>query len=102
MAYVVDASVAAKWFLPEPYNDQADKLLRDFVNRDVELMAPDLIVGEIWKRILEADCLNSRHICRICSRGLQELLGAQASASRNVGHCGESIESGDSRAASDL
>jgi predicted nucleic acid-binding protein len=54
MAYVVDASVAAKWFLPEPYNDQADKLLRDFVNRDVELMAPDLIVGEIgnvfWKR----------------------------------------------------
>src|SRR5947207_2160973 len=54
MPFVVDASVAAKWFLPEPHQDKAKKLLRDFVNQDVELMAPELIVGEVgstlWKR----------------------------------------------------
>ena len=54
MPYVVDASVAVKWFLPEPYQDKAKKLLRDFVNQDVQLLAPDLIVLEVgsalWKR----------------------------------------------------
>lgn len=47
---VVDASVAAKWILPEPYSDEATRLLAD----DFELWAPDLLwpeVGNIlWKR----------------------------------------------------
>ncbi|MEP7008935.1 MAG: type II toxin-antitoxin system VapC family toxin [Acidobacteriota bacterium] len=47
---VVDASVAAKWILPEPYSDTAALLLAE----DYELWAPDLLwpeVGNIlWKK----------------------------------------------------
>jgi predicted nucleic acid-binding protein len=54
MQHVVDASVVAKWFLPEPHKDKAEKLLRDFLEETVELTAPDLIVAEVgnllWKR----------------------------------------------------
>ena len=54
MQLVVDASVAAKWFLPEPHKDKADKVLRDFLADKVDLIAPDLIVAEVgnllWKR----------------------------------------------------
>lgn len=52
--YVVDASVVAKWFLPEAHKDKAEKLLRDFVDEKLELTAPDLIIAEVgnllWKR----------------------------------------------------
>ena len=54
MQCVVDASVAAKWFLPEPYKEQAEKLLRDFIDEKVNLIASDHIVSEVgnilWKR----------------------------------------------------
>ena len=54
MMQVVDASVVAKWFLPEPHKDNAERLLRDFLSETVELMAPDLLVVEVgnllWKR----------------------------------------------------
>jgi predicted nucleic acid-binding protein len=54
MPYVVDASVVVKWFFPEPHHDKAKGFLRDFINQDVALIAPDLITGEIgnalWKR----------------------------------------------------
>ena len=47
---VVDASVAVKWFLPEPHSLQALRLLEG----ERELLAPDLIWSEIgnvlWKR----------------------------------------------------
>jgi predicted nucleic acid-binding protein len=47
---VVDASVAIKWFLPEPHSLQALRLLEG----GRELLAPDLIWAELgnvlWKR----------------------------------------------------
>lgn len=47
---VVDASVAIKWFLPEPHSLQALRLLEG----ERELLAPDLIWAELgnvlWKR----------------------------------------------------
>jgi len=47
---VVDASVAAKWSLPEPYSDAAARLLAE----DFELWAPDLLWAEVgnifWKK----------------------------------------------------
>ncbi|MDQ3776023.1 MAG: type II toxin-antitoxin system VapC family toxin [Pseudomonadota bacterium] len=57
--WVVDASVAVKWFLPEVHSDEAVRLLRD----DYLLFAPDLIWAEfgnvLWKkwrqREIEAD-----------------------------------------------
>lgn len=48
--FVVDASVAVKWFLPEEHAEAAQKLLED----GNDLLAPDLVRAEIgnvmWKR----------------------------------------------------
>ena len=55
---VLDASVAAKWFLPrvgEPLADQALALLRRYVGGDVQLAVPDLFWAEfghvLWKSV---------------------------------------------------
>ncbi len=49
--YVVDASVAVKWFIPEIHTDAALCLLND----ESELIAPDLFLPEfanvLWKKI---------------------------------------------------
>lgn len=48
--FVVDASVAVKWFFPEPHSDAALRLLAS----DNTLYAPDLLFSEfgnvLWKR----------------------------------------------------
>ena len=48
---VVDASVAAKWFLPEIHSPAAERLL----DPSIVLCAPDLIVPElgniVWKKL---------------------------------------------------
>jgi len=53
---VVDASVVLKWFLPEPDSAAADLLLEKFLNDEVELLAPDLMLVEaanaLWKRAM--------------------------------------------------
>ncbi len=53
--YVVDASVAVKWYLPEIHDAAALRLLHD----GVELLAPDLIYSEVgnilWKRVRAGD-----------------------------------------------
>ena len=54
MNYVVDASVALKWFLPESDNASADDLLNAFLNGKIGLNAPDLLLIEaasaLWRR----------------------------------------------------
>ena len=49
--FVVDASVAIKWYLPEPHDDCAAHLRREGTDLD----APDLLYAEIgntlWKRV---------------------------------------------------
>lgn len=48
--WVVDASVAVKWFLPEVHSESVDRLLREAY----QLLAPDLIWAEfgnvLWKK----------------------------------------------------
>ena len=48
--YVVDASVAIKWYLSEPESDAAGRLL----DPEHDLIAPDLLFAEVgnalWKR----------------------------------------------------
>ena len=50
MTLVIDASIAAKWILPEPESDRAEALRND----EPVLIAPELIVAElgnaVWKR----------------------------------------------------
>jgi predicted nucleic acid-binding protein len=55
---VVDASVAAKWFLPEigeAYADQALALLNQYDKKEVRFVVPDLfyveIASAIWKAV---------------------------------------------------
>ena len=52
---VIDASVAVKWFLPEPYSINAIRLL----DAGHELIAPDLIIPEcgnvLWKKWLRQE-----------------------------------------------
>jgi predicted nucleic acid-binding protein len=51
LSYVVDASVALKWIVPESLSDNADRLLAS----DQELFAPDLLLVEaanaLWKKM---------------------------------------------------
>lgn len=53
---VIDASVAAKWFLPksqEPLTDEALKLLTDYASGKLRIIVPDLFWSELanicWK-----------------------------------------------------
>jgi predicted nucleic acid-binding protein len=52
---VVDASVVAKWYLPEVHSREASLLLED----TFELFAPDLLFSEIgnllWKRVIRKE-----------------------------------------------
>ena len=54
--FVVDASVAIKWYLPENYSEHADRLLNPFF----ELLVPELLFSEIgnvlWKRVMKSEC----------------------------------------------
>lgn len=51
-AYVIDASVVVKWFLPEPLAEAAARLRRE----DLQCDAPDLLLLEVanalWKQIV--------------------------------------------------
>jgi predicted nucleic acid-binding protein len=59
--YVLDASVAAKWFLPasgEPFASEAIRLLRDFETARIQLLVPDLFWPELgnvlWKAVRQS------------------------------------------------
>jgi predicted nucleic acid-binding protein len=56
---VVDASVVLKWFLPEPDSATADLLLEKFLNDEVELLAPDLVLVEtasaLWRVMIRKE-----------------------------------------------
>ena len=51
---VVDASVAIKWFIPEPLSAEARRILDDYQAGTLSLLAPDLINAEVgnivWKK----------------------------------------------------
>lgn len=46
MLLVLDASVAVKWFVPEPLSAEARALLPALQSGELELIAPELIVAE--------------------------------------------------------
>jgi len=52
---VVDASVVAKWYLPETLSDRADALQQHAIAQELHLVAPDLLYYEVgnalWKRV---------------------------------------------------
>src|SRR6516225_5843040 len=56
MKYVLDASVAFKWVVPEPDSDKANLLRDDFRNGIHELLAPDIFPPEIMHALTRAEC----------------------------------------------
>lgn len=54
-AYVLDASVVVKWFLPEPWSEAARRLRR----ADLECHSPDLLLLEtcnaLWKHVVRGN-----------------------------------------------
>ena len=68
---MVDARVVLKWFLREPDSAAADFLLEKFLNDEIELLAPDLILVEtasaLWTRVVvrkEMSADEATHIYR--------------------------------------
>jgi predicted nucleic acid-binding protein len=80
---VVDASVVLKWFLPEPDSAAADFLLEKFLNDEVELLAPDLMLVEaasaLWKRAMVRKKLSANEATLICRDLLTLPLSLRAS-----------------------
>lgn len=60
--YVVDASVAIKWYLPEEHSADAERLLL----LPAELHSPDLLFAEtgnvLWKYALRAECSHGKAV----------------------------------------
>lgn len=77
-AFVVDASVAAKWVLPgsgEPLRDEAVRLLSDWITGNCRLTVPDIFWSEsaniLWKGIRRGRC--SEETARASLVSLREL-----------------------------
>lgn len=53
--YVIDASVAVKWYIPEPLSDAAVSYLELYRREQAGLIAPDLLITEVgsvlWKKV---------------------------------------------------
>jgi len=58
MKYVLDASVALKWVLPETDSDKANALRNDFVSGAHELVAPDVFPSEVVHGLTRAERKN--------------------------------------------
>jgi len=44
---VIDASVVAKWFVPEEDSDKASMIMRKYRDGKIDLYAPDLLIYEV-------------------------------------------------------
>ena len=76
--FVLDASVAAKWFLPaagEPFTAEALQLLRQFASGDIYFLVPDLFWPELgnilWKAVRSARL--SEHAALTAVQSLESL-----------------------------
>jgi predicted nucleic acid-binding protein len=57
--FVIDASVAVKWYIPEPFSEQAVYYLELLREGKAKLLAPELIIAELgnilWKKELSGE-----------------------------------------------
>ncbi|MEM2340223.1 MAG: type II toxin-antitoxin system VapC family toxin [Candidatus Bathyarchaeia archaeon] len=44
---VIDASVVAKWFIPEEDGEKASRIMEKYGDGDIDLYAPDLLIYEV-------------------------------------------------------
>jgi predicted nucleic acid-binding protein len=55
MKYVLDASIAVKWVLPEPDSTKAIALRNDYRQRVIDLISPDIFPAEIAHALTRAE-----------------------------------------------
>ena len=86
IAYVLDASVAAKWFLPsdgETLTNEALQLLRDYAGGHVSLSVPDLFWPEFgnirWKAVRQGRVSLSLAKDAVAAIGREELATVSSS-----------------------
>ncbi|MGH9557060.1 MAG: type II toxin-antitoxin system VapC family toxin [Terriglobales bacterium] len=60
MRYVIDASVAVKWFTPEPDSPAALRLLEDQRLEQIALTAPDLLSAEVGNALWKLSALRRK------------------------------------------
>ncbi|MBI5166176.1 MAG: type II toxin-antitoxin system VapC family toxin [candidate division NC10 bacterium] len=57
--WVVDSSIAVKWFVEEEHTEEALRIFDDLLSGAKILWAPDLLISEftnvMWKRVLAGD-----------------------------------------------
>jgi predicted nucleic acid-binding protein len=85
--YVVDASVALKWFLSEPGSDRARALYNSLLAGQVILIAPDILVAEfgnaLWKRVtlyLQLPLTEAQEFCSTLTNSPVELVSSKSLA----------------------
>jgi predicted nucleic acid-binding protein len=57
---VIDSSVVIKWFDPEPYTADADRILTAYETGAIKLLAPEILPAEVGNIIMELKSI--RHI----------------------------------------
>jgi predicted nucleic acid-binding protein len=69
LTYVIDASVALKWFLTEEESQGADVLFELFLRGRIELLAPEVLLLEVanalWKQVVLLKLLRSEEAAAI-------------------------------------
>ncbi|MBV9081506.1 MAG: type II toxin-antitoxin system VapC family toxin [Acidobacteriaceae bacterium] len=86
--YVLDASVAAKWFVRDPSEElaeEADTLLAEYARARADLIVPDLFWPEIGS-VLSKAARQGRLSNRLASKAISELLlqALETVSSRNL------------------
>lgn len=70
---VLDASVAVKWFIEEEDTDKALLIRKRYIERALELIAPDLVIYEIVNAMAEYSGMSDRHL----EENIQSLFGLE-------------------------
>jgi len=57
--YVVDTSIAIKWYIPEPLHEEAVEFLHAAAAKKIELLAPNLIIPDmvniLWGKCVQGE-----------------------------------------------
>lgn len=62
-AIIADASVVVKWFIEEEHRDKAVEIRNKFVNGDIQIITPDLILYELANALRYNPSFNVSDVC---------------------------------------
>lgn len=68
--YVIDASVVVKWYIQEDLTNEAIEIRNKFVNKEIKLYSPSIMIFEVINTLMELDAFSVTHLTEI-GRSLQ-------------------------------